>query len=93
MSELDRWVTKHPGRVCGHPAYHIYRCIKKEGLAEDTIFMGARLAIDESTYEVCGIDFAEVGDGTWALVYAHYVPEATGDWNGLYGDPELASDS
>lgn len=92
MAELDTWVTKYEGRVCGHPAYHIYACIKEDGFDEEKMFVGAQLCLDEATYEICGIDDAEVGDGTWMLVYAHYVPQAMSekDWNGLYGSSELA---
>ena len=95
MSELDRWVTEYNGKVCDTVAYHIYACIKRDGFDEDRMFLGAKLDIDDATYEICGIDSAEVGDGTWMLVYAHYLPQSMNEseWHGLYGDPELAIDS
>ncbi len=92
MSELDTWVTKYEGRVCDVTAYHIYACIKIDGFDEERMFVGAELDIDEATYEICGIDATECGDGTWMLVYAHYVPQNMNEseWHGLYGDPQLA---
>ena len=95
MAELDRWVTEYEGRICDVPAYHIYACIKKCSFDEERMFVGAEWPIDAATYEICALDFAECGDGTWVLVYAHYVPQIMNEseWHGLYGDPELASRS
>jgi hypothetical protein len=94
MSELDTWVTEYEGRVCGAPAYHIYACIKRDGFDEERMFLGAEITIDEAAYEICGLDKAEAGDGTWMLVYAHYIPKSMNEseWHGLYGDPKLAID-
>jgi len=95
VAELDTWVTEHEGWVCGAPAYHIYACIKKDSFDEERMFVGAEVVLDEATYEICGLDSAECGDGTWMLVYAHYVPQNMNEseWHGLYGDPKLAIDS
>lgn len=95
MAELDTWVTQYEGRLCGVAAKHIYACIKRDGFDEGRMFVGAELVIDEATYKICGIDSAECGDGTWMLVYAHYIPQnmSESEWHGLYGDPKLAINS
>jgi hypothetical protein len=95
VAELDTWVTEYEGRLCGVPAYHIYACISRDGFDEERMFVGAQLDIDAATYEICAIDTAEVADGTWMLVYAHYIPQNMNEseWQGLYGNPELASTS
>ena len=87
MSELDTWVTRYEGKLCDVAAKHIYACIKIDGFDEDRMFVGAELVIDEATYKICDLDSTECGDGTWMLVYAHYVPQSMDNskWHELYG--------
>lgn len=87
-THMNSWVTEYEGRVCEVPSSHIYRCVHESVFSEDTYYMGAHINIDDSIYEICGLDNAECGDGMWHLVYVHLVPDsmAEKDWHELYGN-------
>jgi len=88
VSGHDVWVTKYEGRVCDTPARHIYRCVPEAEFSSDIYYIGSQLNIDDSVYEVCGLDEAAMGDGNWHLVYVHLIPDsmAEKDWHDLYGN-------
>lgn len=88
MAHMDAWVTKYPGTVCGVPARHIYRCVPAASFSSDTYYVGARISIDDSVYEVCGLDSAELNCGMWHLVYVHLIPDSMPEkeWHELYGN-------
>lgn len=93
MSEHDYWVTEYEGKVCEIPSRHIYRCVRYSEFNLAQYAVGATTEVDEATYIVCDVDRANPAEGEdWLLVYAHYVPDEMSekDWNGLYGDTELA---
>ena len=88
MSELDSWVTEYSVTGCGAPKHHIYTSVREFRLDPDLFYVGSRLTIDDSVYEVCDISEAiGADDGSWRLVYAHLVPQnmSEEDWYGLYG--------
>lgn len=90
MLHMDSWVTEYEGKICNVPARHIYRCVPESVFSEDTYYLGARINIDDSVYEVCGLDDAACGSDNeiWHLVYVHLIPDsmAEKDWHELYGN-------
>lgn len=95
MSELDHWVQDYHGCDCGRTVYHVYSCVRAEGLDEEKWCVGTRFKLDGMNFEVCSFvdpNGGPVGED-WRMVYAFHVPQPMdeSEWNGLYGDTELAS--